>query len=603
MKSDFFLQWWAGRSTRPTTRQAEGWSALRSLRCALGVRVGLLAAVGMGGGGLLPAVRAVDGAAIDIGSRRELFVDDQLVERLTGEMRLRVHEPRPEPETFVTDAPWEGSGSGYFNIFQDGDRYRMYYKGVQIDPFGESGHKRDKSYLAAVPLCYAESDDGIHWRRPNLGLLAFQGSKENNIVIVNGMIPGIDVDAGAAAVFKDTNPAAPADAQYKAIVHSRSPKRGLLVLKSPDGLHWSLLHPEVVITDGAFDSQNLAFWDPTIGKYRAYWRYFSRDPREATLNLTSGAPAPRSASGAGPQYGQPVDGGGVHLGVRSIRTATSKDLIHWEDMANLRYGDAPEEHLYTNQVHPYHRAPHLLIGFPTRYVEPELPEGVMDDARRPAGPDRTRQWSPSMRALPELEHREMRASASERYGSALTDTVLMSSRDGVNFRRWPEAFLRPGIERPGSWNYGQIYMAWHAIETRSRFPGAPNELSLYAGEDYWTGNSIVLRRYTLRLDGFVSASAPLSGGELVTKPIRFSGSQLRLNFATSTVGRVRVEIQDSDGRAIAGFSLADSDAMFGDTLERPVTWRRSADVSRLAGRPVRLRFVLRDADVYAFQFR
>jgi hypothetical protein len=41
-----------------------------------------------------------------------------------------------------------------------------------------------------------------------------------------------------------------------------------------------------------------------------------------------------------------------------------------------------------------------------------------------------------MRALPELEHREMRASASERYGSALTDTVLMTSRDGVTFRRW-----------------------------------------------------------------------------------------------------------------------------------------------------------------------
>jgi hypothetical protein len=113
---------------------------------------------------------------------------------------------------------------------------------------------------------------------------------------------------------------------------------------------------------------------------------------------------------------------------------------------------------------------------------------------------------------------------------------------------------------------------------------------------------MVLRRYTLRLDGFVSASAPYSGGELVTKPIRFSGAELRLNFATSIVGRVRVEIQEPDGRPIPGFSLAESDALFGDTLERAVTWRRSADVSRLAGRAVRLRFVLKDADVYAFQF-
>ena len=576
--------------------------------CTVRIRLawrGLIALGTLGFGlvaGFPVQARASDAAVTDIGSRRELFVDEQLIERLTGEARLRLHEPKPEPETFVTDAPWEGSGSGYVNLFQDGDRYRMYYKGVQIDPFSEYDKKRDKSYLAAVPLCYAESDDGIHWRRPNLGLNAFEGSKENNIVMLNGMIPGIDLDAGAAAVFKDGNPAAPADARYKAIVHSRSPKRGLLVLKSPDGLRWSLLHPEVVITEGAFDSQNLAFWDPTIGKYRAYWRYFSRDPREATLALNSGGVTPHAASGPALSYGRSIDGAAVHLGVRAIRTATSKDLIHWEDMANLRYGDAPEEHLYTNQVHPYHRAPHLLIGFPTRYAEPELPEGVMDDVRRPAGPEQTRQWSPSMRALPELEHREMRASASERYGSALTDTVLMTSRDGVTFRRWMEAFLRPGIERPGAWNYGQLYMVWHAIETRSRFPGAPNELSLYAGEDYWTGNSMVLRRYTLRLDGFVSASAPYSGGELVTKPIRFSGAELRLNFATSIVGRVRLEIQEPDGRPIPGFSLAESDAMFGDTLERAVTWRRSADVSRLAGRAVRLRFVLKDADVYAFQF-
>ena len=81
--------------------------------------------------------------------------------------------------------------------------------------------------------------------------------------------------------------------------------------------------------------------------------------------------------------------------------------------------------------------------------------------------------------------------------------------------------MRPGIEREGTWNYGQQYIAWHLVETKSSLPGAPSELSLYAGESYWTGNSSALRRYTLRLDGFASVSSPMKGGELLTKPLIF----------------------------------------------------------------------------------
>jgi len=518
---------------------------------------------------------------VDIGSRRELFVDTFLVDQLKGQAQLRLHHPVPQEEVFVFDAPWEGSGSGYVSIFKDGDIYRMYYKGVQIDPFKEFDEKIDKRYLRTIPLCYAESDDGIHWRRPKLGLYEFRGSKANNIVVLYGNMDGVNVDPGAAAVFKDDNPAATPDARYKAVIHSDKPAKGLLILKSADGINWSLFSRKVVITDGAFDSQNLAFWDPAHGTYRAYWRYFSRGRPPATPDGSTSS---------------------LYVGVRAIRTATSKDLLHWEGQKDLSYADSPEEHLYTNQIKPYHRAPHLLIGVPTRYVEPELPKGVMDDARAPAGPEKTKKWSASMHALPELEHRLMRASASERYGSALTDTVLMTSRDGVNFRRWNEAFIRPGIEREGSWNYGQLFTAWHIVETKSALEGAPNELSLYSTESYWTGHSDSLRRYTLRLDGFVSVEAPMSGGELLTKPLRFRGRQLELNFSTSAAGSVQVEIQDVDGKPLPGFALADCPPIFGDTIERTVTWSKGSDVSAIAGQPVRLRFLLKDADVYAFQF-
>jgi hypothetical protein len=491
-------------------------------------------------------------APLDIGLRRELFVDGFLVDHLKGKAQLRLHHPEPREIALVHDAPWEGSGSGYHSIFQDGHNYRMYYKAwhLEVQPPG-------KVKTDAHPLycCYAESENGIHWRKPELGLHEFRGSKANNIVIVSGKIGGVNADAGHPAVFKDENPNAAPAARFKAILRSNSPK-GLLAFASADGVHWSPMSDAPVITDGAFDSQNLAFWDGVRGEYRAYWRYFTEGVAE--------------------------EGNWKPAGVRAIRTATSKDFLTWSAPADLRYADSPPEQLYTSQVKPYHRAPHLLIGFPARYIE--------------------RGWSDSMRALPEREHREWRARASERYGVALTEGLLMASRDGVNFKRWNEAFLRPGIERAGTWAYGNQYIGWHLVETKSALEGAPNELSLYATESYWTGNSSALRRYTLRLDGFVSAQAPMSGGELITKPLRFQGRQLALNFATAAAGSVRVEIQDVNETALPGFALEDCPPLFGDTLERRVTWKSGNDVSSLANKPVRLRFELKDADVYAFQF-
>jgi hypothetical protein len=498
------------------------------------------------------AAAGTSSAIMEIGSRRELFVDDCLIERLAGGAELRLHQPQPREIALVHDAPWEGSGSGYHSVFQDGKLYRMYYKAwhLEVQPPG-------KVNTGSHPLfcCYAESDDGIRWRKPELGLHEFKGSKKNNIVMVPGKAGSATADPGHPAVFKDENPDAPADARYKAIIRSAKP-HGLLAFKSPDGLRWTPMADGPVITKGAFDSQNLAFFDPVRGEYRAYWRIFTAGVADGT----TWKPA----------------------GVRAIRTATSKDFLNWGPHSDLTYVDSPAEHLYTNQIKPYHRAPHIFIGFPTRYIE--------------------RGWSDSMRALPEPEHRELRAKANLRYGTAITEGLFMASRDGVKFKRWNEAFLRPGIERPGTWHYGQQYIGWHVVETKSALEGAPNELSLYAGENYWTGNSSELRRYTLRLDGFVSVNAPMTGGELVTKPFTFTGAALRLNLATSAAGDVRVEIQDARGKPLPGFTLADCPPVFGDAIERTVTWKNGGDLSALAGRPVRLRFVLKDADLFAMKF-
>jgi hypothetical protein len=128
-------------------------------------------------------------------------------------------------------------------------------------------------------------------------------------------------------------------------------------------------------------------------------------------------------------------------------------------------------------------------------------------------------------------------------------------------------------------------------------------LSLYATESYWHGKGSMLRRYSLRLDGFVSIKAPaVAGCELTTKPLTFDGSSLHLNFATSAAGSVRVELQNPDGSAIDGFALADCHELFGDSVDRPVGWKDGSNVSQLSGKPIRLRFELRDADLYAMQF-
>ncbi len=491
-------------------------------------------------------------APVEIGDRRELFVDDALIESLSGGARLVLHEPIPREIVLEHDAPWEGTGSGYHSVFEDGGKFRLYYKAWHLEVTD------GKVDTGTHPLfcCYAESDDGLVWRKPELGIVEFQGSKDNNIVLAPETFDGVKSDPGHPAVFLDEHPDCPPEARYKAIIRSAKP-HGLLLFQSPDGLRWSLAHPGPVITEGAFDSQNLAFYDPNIQAYRAYWRTFSGGRTDGDVWKPSGN--------------------------RAIRTAVSKDLVQWEDARDLRYLDSPDEQLYTNGVTPYFRAPHLLLGFPTRYVE--------------------RGWSDSMRALPDLADREARAAASERYGTALTEGLLMASRDGVAFKRWNEAFLRPGPEREGTWHYGHQYLAWGLVQTRSSLEGGPDELSLYATESYWTGRGSRLRRYSLRLDGFVSAKAPLSGGELLTKPLVFSGKELGVNFASSAAGDIRVEIQDEAGKALPGFSLEDCPPMFGDSVERGVAWDKGAELSGLAGRTVRLRFVLRDADLYAYRFR
>lgn len=452
-----------------------------------------------------------------IGSRLELLVDDWLIDRMDG-VQLKMHSPQPR------EVVLDNEQFGYVTVFKDDDRYRIYFRSGQ--PYNVTDFKSKDEYLAAVKpapqvTAYAESADGIVWERPELGLCDLDGSKNNHIVWdAEGTCKDTTHNL---APFKDSNPDAAPDMRYKAVGGNGS----LKALASPDGIRWRKLQDEPVITEGKFDSQNLAFWDDLRGEYVAFIRDL---------------------------IGRPPGGKG---GVRTIKRCVSQDFIHWSRPTLVDFGDAPLEQLYTNAATPYFRAPHLYLAFPRRIV---FTRKVLAD-------------SPV---------------------SGISDQIFMTSRDGgVSWdRRFMEAFLRQGPEEE-NWSDRNGTIAWGVV------PTSKHELSIYWSEHSKHVTSR-LRRGVLRTDGFVSVNAGYNGGEFTTKPLMFEGNRLRLNYATSAVGSVRVEIQDATGRPIEGYTL--NDECYGDEIAGEIHWEAGADVGKLAGQPIRLRFVLQDADVYAFQF-
>ena len=436
-----------------------------------------------------PAPTAVP---VEIGSKRQLFVDDWLVDVATS-TTLVLHRPREAEIVLRLDEPWEGSTAAYFTVFEDGDLYRMYYR-CHND--------------ANETTCYAESTDGIHWEKPSLGLFPFEGSTANNIVWSGP-------EAHNFAPFVDTNPDRKPGEEYKAL-GGQPP----IALVSPDGINWNRLQEEAVLTRGAFDSQNLAFWDEERGHYSAYFRIFTS--------------------------------------VRAIARSISLNFTEWSNGIPIDLGDSPREHLYTNATTPYFRAPDVLLAFPSRFA-----------------PDRQRVAEHSL--------------------PGVSDAVFMSSRDGVNFdRRFMQSFIAPGRDLR-NWTERSNMVASGVV------PTGDDEISVYYTQHY-RHPTAHLRRGVLRTDGFVSLDAPHSGGEVLTRPIVFSGNTLEINYRTSAVGSVRIELLDAAGAPLEGFTLGDADELFGDDVDRTVTWNGASDVGALAGRPVRLRLVLKDAEVYSLRF-
>ncbi|MCX7718702.1 MAG: hypothetical protein N2111_09935 [Candidatus Sumerlaeaceae bacterium] len=443
-----------------------------------------------------------------------------LVDRhLIAEMRNLTHvlHPPVRREVVLTmDRPWEGRLSGYGTVLRDPEgRIRLYYRGGgDVDP--------------PEVTCVAWSRDGVSFERPTLGLYEIRGTRDNNVVFTAPDRSSYG-ESHNFAPFYDTNPAARPEEQWKAVALRIAPdasgdeRRMLTVLASPDGLKWRHLAPQPVIREGAFDSLNVAFFDPHIRRYACHFRIGVR-------------------------------------GLRSIARTESEDFLSWTTPTACEFRPPQVEHYYTNATVALPRAPGMYLAFPMRFV-----------------PERTSAGNPP------------------RPVDGLCDAILLSSHGGrVWDRTFREAFIRPGPD-PDNWGDAHCNQTplTGLIET------APGETSIYWFEGCLSGTPRI-RRGTFRTDGLASIRAGADPGELLTPPLTIPAQgerRLSLNMATSAVGSVRVEVLDPYGLPVEGWAASDCKEIVGDGHQWPVRWGDKDTLPRET--PIRLRFLLKDADLYA----
>ena len=484
--------------------------------------------------GVCFAAVALAADPINIGSRKQLFIDDRFIAE-SENVTLTMNPPRKAGIVLRGEHPWEeGWIGGGTTIIEDDGLCRMWYRAHEVG---------SRAKLGRQSLCYATSKDGIHWDKPKLGLAERDGSTDNNCLV-----------PGGGTVFVD--PQAPPEARYKLLHQLHWPdleRGGMYIYCSPDGLSWTL-HPERLFPFCP-DTTNHAFYDPRIDKFVAYvrtwspWRKVGRVEMDDSLR-----PWPFTRS----EKTRDIWG--------KDKVPVPSDEVH----TAISYDDRDPEitDLYTPAVHIYPWADDAYFAFPSPYLHfPEPPEG--------------------------------------KYGNdGLLDIQLAISRDGVDFERpFRQPYIGLGVD--GESDSRCLYMAIGMIrrgdEIYQYYTGFFHSHGEYVNWPEHRGMGAI-HRVVQRLDGFVSADAAYTGGELTTPPIVFEGERLELNVNASALGEVRVEIQDSDGKALQGFSAADCDPVHGNHVHEIISWQGDPDVSGLSGKPVQLRFVMRAAKLYGFRF-
>ena len=498
----------------------------------------------------------------DIGTHKELFIDEAPISSMRN-VRLTMNAPYQDHEpVLLPEAPWEYRLHPYATVMREGDTFRLWYLAYEWDPpagmeLPVTGAAADAALFwrhTRGRLCDAESSDGLHWERPNLGLVQYRGSGDNNILAPAAHDPVQQAGWNGGTVFHD--PSAPQERRYKLwseIRVAEEGKSGLSGFHSPDGLRWTACANNPV--PGYADCLNVAFWDERIEQYVGYSRHWTADSR-------------------GDFY-------------RSVRRLVSPDFENWQDLGAVLAADETDLTLpvkrnrESRQIVDFHG--NCVFRYPgTSDVYLALPEAW---------------WHWSANPFPEGGRDQ------EKMGG-FPDTVdvqLATSRDGIKWQRagGRNPFLRLGP--PDAGDSKMIYAFTQPVQVG-------DELWVYyGGFRYGISEKVAFKRGAyfrarLRLDGFISADAPYEGGELVTVPLRFRGRKLSLNADTSAGGAIRVQIEDRSGQPMAGYNIDQADEINGNSVRHIASWAGNAELGQLVDHGVRLRFMMNGCKLYSFQF-
>jgi hypothetical protein len=531
---------------------------------------------------LLASVSPPAETAIDVASRKQLFTDYKFIQSAEG-VSLAMNPPvRTGAILIEPDAPWEKNLSigSYSSVVKENGRVRIWYEvlGRNHEP------KANPDFMG---VAYAESTDGVHFRKPVLGLVEFEGSRQNNLVLPAD--PKLMSIAGGSVMI-DENPQCPPAERYKSW-QKIYPKKGAgikgphRVWVSPDGLHWKL--SERLVTGlRAADTQSTWFWDPRIRRYVGFTREWIQFPGEGHFRAAS--------------YNESDD---MHTWEK-MQIALEPDEA--DSAAAIRpLIDPAKMTVYRERILP--AAPAATQSSPRERANENDPNA---DQVPPPG-SAVDIYGPGVVPYTEAEGVHMSLMSmfhhwNETTGPDTADVRLGVSRDARHFQR-------PGARKPflGLGPSDAFDSKWIWALPRPIRMG--DELWIYyfgSSKDHSgrpapaaTQHSHGISRAVMRLDGFVAADFDYSGGSILTPPLRFQGSRLEFNLDTGAGGVGRVEILDERGGPIDGFRLQDADALNGNSVRTPASWRGKTDVSSLAGRVVRLHLKMRSARLYAFQFR
>jgi len=509
-----------------------------------------------------------DAAMLNIGREKQVFVDDLVVESAENVCRTW-HEPvraREEP-VLVRDKPWEHitcfSCNGWQVIRDPKDGlFKCWYMEWKKPDVKAGEFAVGKSVFN---LLYAESEDGIQWRKPALGIQRV-GGRDTNVTIPNAYNLGLVLDPDEPDEGK----------RFKALYTEAMPGEdgaNMTAATSADGIHWTPLSQRPT-----FGRQGYRLDDVIILHYDPFGRLFVMNTRHYDMYaIARNLKNPTAGQWCPPYY--PLDWRRVNK--RRIWQAESSDLVHWtepypvlpiedglDDLDECFYGlcQFPVGSVTIGFLNILHYVPNTMC---VRLVYSR--NGKTWDhlnKRQPfISPRGEGAWDANMVTIPSKP-------------VEVGDELYVFHGGSLNHHDWWITGAREGLKVPEATDITRV--------------------------------SYALGLANLRLDGFASLDAgPARRGILITRPVISEGSRLVVNARCKDGGSVAAEVVDIHDEVLPGFSREECDVFRGDDVRHTFSWKGQPEIpvgsTERAQYPNpeiprfrKVRFFMEKAELYSF---